>query len=82
MKEELIAKLEKETGLEHAQAVMFNSILEDHFILGRKNKEKIVADIEAQLKVEADKAETLYETAMSIIGEGIKDKIKHPFGEQ
>ena len=81
-KEQVIEKLQSITGLTAEKCTELNSILEDHFLIGKNNKEKIIADITAKLDVASDKAEELYESAMSVIGGGIKDKLKHPFGEQ
>lgn len=79
-KEKVIEELEKVTGLDNDKCTIINSILEDHFIIGKSNKEKIVSDIIEKLSVTREKAETIYESAMSIIGNGIKNKLKHPFG--
>lgn len=81
-KEQIIKKLTDITGLAGEKCTTLNSIIEDHFLIGRHNKEKMVADIEARLDVAKAEAEKLYESAMRVIGEGLKDKLKHPFGEQ
>lgn len=81
-KEKFIKELENVTGLENEKCVILNNILESHFIVGKKNKEKIMLDIEKELGVNKEEAERIYESAMSIIGSGIKDKLKHPFGAQ
>lgn len=78
-KEEFIKRLSSITGLDNNKTAIVNDILENHFIVGKKNKEKIILDIEEQLKISRDDAEKIYESAMSIIGNGIKDKLKHPF---
>lgn len=78
-KENFIKELEKITGLDNGKCTIINSILEDHFLLGKNNKEKIVTDIKIKLNVASEEAEKIYESAMSIIGTGIKDKLKHPF---
>ncbi len=81
-KNEFIKELEKVTGLDNNKCTIINNILESHFIIGRKNKEKIISDITSQLSVSNEEAENIYESAMSIIGNGIKDKLKHPFKSQ
>lgn len=80
--EKLIKELEKVTGLDSDKCIIINNILENHFIIGKNNKEKIINDIMIQLQITFEKAETIYESAMSIIGTGIKDKLKHPFKSQ
>lgn len=80
--EKLIKELEKVTGLDSDKCIIINNILENHFIIGKNNKEKIINDIMIQLQTTNEEAETIYESAMSIIGTGIKDKLKHPFKSQ
>lgn len=81
-KEEFIKKLENVTGLDNNKCTIINSILENHFIIGKNNKEKIINDIMFQLQMTNENAEKIYESAMSIIGTGIKDKLKPPFKSQ
>lgn len=81
-KEKFIEELGKVTGLDNDKCVIVNNILENHFIIGKKNKEKMILDIEAQLKITKDEAERIYESAMTILSHEIKEKFKHPFGSQ
>lgn len=81
-KEVFIKELEKLTGLDNNECIIINSILEDNFIIGKNNKEKIIENVMTQLSKTREESEKLYETAMSIIGTGIKDKLKHPFKSQ
>lgn len=81
-KEKFIKELEKVTGLDNGKCTIINSILESHFIVGKKNTEKIVSDVMEKLEMTREEAEKIYESSMSILGDGIKDKLKHPFGTQ
>lgn len=81
-KEKFIKELESVTGLDNVKCMMINHILENNFIVGKRNKEKIVSDIMEELGLTTFEAEKIYESAMSIIGNGIKDKLKHPFRSQ
>ena len=81
-KTEFIDALAKKTGFSEAECTKINSILEDVFILGKNHKEKLVEKFEAELKLEKEKAEKLYEDAMGLIGSEVKDKLKHPFKSQ
>lgn len=81
-KEKFIKELEKVTGLDNGKCTIINSILENHFIIGKNNKEKMVSDVMEQLEITREEAEKIYESAMSILGGGIKDKLRHPFGKQ
>lgn len=81
-KKEVIKKLGEVTNLSEEKCIIINDILEEHFIIGKNNKEKIISDISEKLEATREESENIYESAMSIIGSGIKDKLKHPFGEQ
>lgn len=78
-KKEVIKKLGEVTNLSEEKCVTINDILEEHFIIGKNNKEKIISDISEKLETTREESENIYELAMSIIGSGIKDKLKHPF---
>lgn len=81
-KEKFIEKLESVIGVDKEKCIIINSILESYFIIGKNNKEKIILEIEEQLKMSKEEAEKIYEVSMSILGSGIKDKLKHPFKSQ
>ena len=78
-KKEYIEKLVEETGYDEGKCIIINSILEDHFIVGKKNKEKIQNDFKDKLNINDKEAEELYNKAVKILGNGLKEKIKHPF---
>jgi len=79
-KEDVINKLVEVTKLDKEKCIAINEILENNFFVGKKNKEKIISDISSKLNMNEMDAEKIYESAMSVIGSGIKDKLKHPFG--
>lgn len=81
-KEKFIKELESVTGLDNELCVSINDILESNFIVGKKNKEKIVFDIAEKLEITTEESEKIYESAMQVLGNGLKDKLKHPFGSQ
>lgn len=78
-KKEVIKKLGEVTNLSEEKCIIINDILEEHFIIGKNNKEKIISDISEKLEKTREESENIYELAMTIIGSGIKDKLKHPF---
>lgn len=78
-KKEVIKKLGEVTNLSEEKCIIINDILEEHFIIGKNNKENIISDISEKLETTKEESENIYELAMSIIGSGIKDKLKHPF---
>lgn len=81
-KEKFIEELSKVTKVDKNKCIIINNILERHFIIRKKNKEKIINDIINELNFSEDESESIYESAMSIIGTEIKEKIKHPFKNQ
>ncbi len=56
-KEKFIKELGKVTGLDNNKCTIINSILENHFIIGKNNKEKIINDITLQLQMTHEQAE-------------------------
>lgn len=81
-KTKFIQELCKRTKLEEEKCTIVNSILEDNFLIGKQNKEKVVNSIIEKLDIETTQAEKIYETAMDIIAKEIKYKIRHPFKSQ
>lgn len=81
-KQKFIKELANITGIDEDKCIIINSILESHFIFGKKNKEKVISDIIEQISVTNEEAEKIYESAMSILVNGIKDKLRHPFKSQ
>lgn len=81
-KNEFVKELVKQTGYEEEKCAKINSIIEDTFFIGKKNKEKMIADFKEKLNVDEEEANKIYETAIEIISKGIKDKLRHPFKSQ
>lgn len=77
-----LEQLKEETNLSEKDVLALSSILDDHFVFGKKNKDKIVSDIKEKLEVSNERAEEIYNITMSIISSNVKDKLKHPFKSQ
>ena len=77
-----LEQLKEETDLSEKDVLALSSILDDHFVFGKKNKDKIVSDIKEKLEVSNERAEEIYNITMSIISSNLKDKLKHPFKSQ
>ena len=77
-KSKLIKRLKEETDYSEDRCVLVNDILENNFIIGRKNKQKIINDLILKNFTE-DEAENIYDISINIIMSEIKNKIKHPF---
>ena len=81
-KKGFIEKLKCTLEIDETKAIIINNILENHLIIGKNNKEKIINDLINELKIDLEKAESIYEKVMNLITTTIKNKIKHPFKEQ
>lgn len=81
-KTEFIQKLARTLSYPEEKCIIINDILESHFFLSKKNKDKIIEALIDQLEIEKDEATNIYETAVKIINEEIKHKLKHPFGSK
>lgn len=81
-KTEFIAELSALTNCTIEEATVVNEILEAHFILSKKAKAPVIADISARLGFDEARAEAIYEQSMAIIKSEKKDKMKHPFRSQ
>lgn len=77
-KSEFIKRLKEETNYSEDRCAIVNDILENNFIIGRKNKHKIIHDLISKTFTE-DEAENIYDISINIIISEIKNKIKHPF---
>ena len=74
-----LKELQEKTNLSEKDTLVVSSILDDYFVFGKKNKDKIVSAIKEKLDLTDEKADEIYNITMSIISSNIKDKIKHPF---
>ena len=81
-KKEFIKELSNKTGYDMETCEKINGIVEETFFIGKKNKEKMIAGFMQELSIDEAKANEIYETVSSIIGDGIKEKLKHPFKSQ
>ena len=73
-KKEVIKKLGEVTNLSEEKCIIINDILEEHFIIGKNNKEKIINDIIQKLQLEYKEADELYNICIENILKGIFKK--------
>lgn len=81
-KTEFINELSKVTNCTQEECVIINEVLESHFFISKKNKDKIIADLISRLSFDENKADEIYNASMQIITCNVKDKLKHPFRSQ
>ena len=77
-----LKELQEKTNLSKKDTLVVSSILDEYFVFGKKNKDKIVSAIKEKLSVNDCQADEIYNIAMSIISSNIKEKLKHPFKSQ
>ena len=66
-------------SLEFCTRIM--DILDEHFFFRSKNRDLIVAEFIQKLDICEEEAIRVYDMAILIVKEEIKDKLKHPFGK-
>lgn len=81
-KNEFIKELSKQTGYDEEKCILINNIIENYFIFGKRNKDKIIQDLQVKASLSEDDSENLYDIAIKIITGEIKNKLKHPFKNQ
>lgn len=81
-KTEFICELSKATTCTQEECAIINDVLESHFILSKKKKAEIIADLMNRLDCDENKADEIYNASMQIITGNVKDKLKHPFRSQ
>lgn len=64
------------------QCMIICDILENHFFINGKNKNKIISEFMEKLSLEQEDATHVYDVAMQIIQEEIHKKLRHPFRSQ
>ena len=77
-----IKELSKQKGYDEEKCILINNVIENYFIFGRKNKDKIIKDLQIKASLNEDDSENVYNISIKIITGEIKNKLKHPFKNQ
>ena len=64
-------KLKEITKRNDEEIAIIDEILNNHFVIGRHNKEKIIADFKEKLNLNDEEADNLYNQCSEIIVKGI-----------
>ena len=64
-------KLKELTNRSDEEVIIIDEILNNHFIIGKINKEKIVADFKEKLNLNDEESDNLYNQCSEIIVKGI-----------
>lgn len=81
-KKYFLKQLEEKTNLSEKDTLVVSEVLDEYFVFGKKNKDKIVSAIKEKLSVDDNQADEIYNIAMNIITSNVKEKLKHPFRSQ
>lgn len=81
-KNSFIKEISKQTGYDEEKCNLINNIIEDSFIIGKRNKEKIIKRFIAELNLDEIQSNRLYEIVINILFTEIKNKLKHPLKPQ
>lgn len=74
-----IKQLSEKLNIDESRAREIADLLEDNFLIGKKNKEKTINLFIEKLNVSEEEADNIFNTSCDIIKENLLDKIKHPF---
>ena len=77
-----IKELAKKTEYDEEKCILINNVIENYFIFGRKNKQRIIKELQIKASINEDESENVYDISIKIIMEEIKNKLKHPFKSQ
>ena len=64
-------KLKELTNRSDEEIAIIDEILNNHFVVGKNNKEKIIADFKEKLKISDEEADNLYNQCSEVIVKGI-----------
>lgn len=64
-------KIKQITGRCDEECIIIDNILNNHFIIGKENRKRIIDDFMSKLNISYDEADDLYNKCSSIIVKGI-----------
>ncbi len=77
-----ISELSKQLSYSKEKCIKINNILENNFFISKKNKDKIIDEFMQILNISNEDAIKIYDKAVKIIKDEVKDKLSHPFKNQ
>lgn len=81
-KKGFIGELSKLTNYSEEECRVINEILENNFFLSKRSKDKILDDFTNRLGIDCKEANRIYDVALKIINDEIRDKLSHSFVER
>ena len=77
-----IKEIAQKLQCDEERSIAIESIVGDHFIIGKNNKEKVIIDLMEKLGMDREEADKTYNTVSEIIANALKDRIIHPFRKE
>lgn len=78
-KREFIDTLTKKLNCSVDEANKINEIFEHNFFISKQSKNKIVSEIKESLNKTDEEADYIYQEAITILKDELKNSLKHPF---
>ena len=78
-KSEFINELSSKLSYSIDKCIVINEILENNFFISKKNKDKIIEEFMGILSVDNEEAIRIYNVALNIIKDDVKNTLKHLF---
>lgn len=78
-KHQFLEEIKKQTGYTEEKCLQIIDVMDDIFLIGKKNKQKMIDAFKEKLNVSEEEADDIYNKVMSIVKNAVKDKQKHPF---
>lgn len=76
---EFINELSLKLSYPKDKCIIINEILESNFFISKKNKDKIIEELIQKLVINQKEAINIYDVAVKIVKDEVKNKLKHPF---
>ena len=74
-----IKQISKELNVDETKARQIADLLEENFLIGKKNKENTIQLFVDNLKVTEEEANEIYNKCIDVIKDNLVQKVKHPF---
>ena len=81
-KTEFIQELANRTGFDIQKCTQINNVVEEVFIIGKNNKDKLIDALKSKLNLSDEDANHIYEVVAEILSSGVLDKIKNFFNKE
>ena len=74
-----IKQISKELNVDETKARQIADLLEENFLIGKKNKENTIQLFVDNLKVTEEEVNEIYNKCIDVIKDNLVQKVKHPF---